>query len=82
VSGEVTVDTAAGLLKALQPHLQNGLTALDFSSVTAIDSAALAVIFNARRQAATHGRTLTLTGLPSNLAPLAELYGVADLLAA
>lgn len=82
LSGEVTVDTAAGLLKQLQPHIQNGLATLDFSTVTAIDSAALAVIFSARRQAALTGRPLALTGLPANLAPLADLYGVADLLAA
>lgn len=82
VSGEITVDTAAELLKQLQAHIQNGLTTLDFSAVTAIDSAALAVIFSARRLAASNGRSLALTGLPANLAPLADLYGVADLLAA
>ena len=80
ISGDVTVDTAGGLLRDLQPELARGATTLDFSEVGAADSAALALIFSAMRAAAEHRRTLTCTGMPASFTTLAELYGVSALL--
>jgi phospholipid transport system transporter-binding protein len=82
IEGAVTVDSVGGLLRELQPHLAQGVATLDFSGVGAADSAALAMVFSAMRQAAESGRALSLTGLPESFTTLAELYGVADLLPA
>ena len=79
LSGPLTVDTVAGLLDELRPHLAQGVTRLDFSGVDHADSAALALIFSAQRAAS---GSLTLSGLPKSFVTLAELYGVADLLTA
>lgn len=79
IGGAVTVDTVGGLLRELRPQLARGIRALDFSGVEAADSAALALVFSAMRQA---GGKLACTGLPQSFATLAELYGVADLLPA
>lgn len=82
ISGSVTVDSAGGLLRELQPHLAQGVDTLDFSAVESADSAALALVFSAMRQTRQAGRTLVCTGLPSSFATLAELYGVSELLPA
>lgn len=82
VTGAVTVDSVGGLLRELQPQLAKNVDTLDFSGVDAADSAALALVFSAMRQARQAGRTLTCTGLPASFATLAELYGVSGLLPA
>jgi len=82
ISGSVTVDSVGGLLRELQPHLAQGVDTLDFSAVESADSAALALVFSAMRQTQQAGRTLTCTGLPASFPPLAELYGVTELLPA
>lgn len=82
IGGAVTVDTAGGLLRELGPALATGIHTLDFSEVDTADSAALALVFGAMRQARAAGHTLACTGLPASFHTLAELYGVADLLPA
>ena len=80
IAGSVTVDSVGGLLRDLQPKLAEGVDTLDFSGVEAADSAALALIFSAMRQARQSGNTLVCTGLPASFTTLAELYGVSGLL--
>ena len=82
ISGAVTVDSVGSLLRELQPQLAGGIDTLDFSGVEAADSAALALVFSAMRQAGQAGRALSVRGLPASFTTLAELYGVADLLPA
>jgi len=82
ITGAVTVDSVGGLLRELQPQLAKGIDALDFSGVDVADSAALALVFSAMRQARQAGRTLACSGLPESFTTLAELYGVAELLPA
>lgn len=82
IAGAVTVGSVGGLLRELQPQLEKGVHALDFSGVESADSAALALIFSAMRQTQQAGHTLTCTGLPPSFTTLAELYGVSDLLPA
>jgi phospholipid transport system transporter-binding protein len=82
ISGAVTVDSVGGLLRELQPQLAGEVDTLDFSGVDSADSAALALIFSAMRQASQAGRTLACTGLPASFTTLAELYGVSALLPA
>ena len=82
IDGAVTVDSVGSLLRELQPHLTQGVDTLDFSGVETADSAALALVFSAMRQARQAGRTLACTGLPASFTTLAELYGVSELLPA
>jgi phospholipid transport system transporter-binding protein len=82
IGGAVTVDSVGGLLRELQPRIANGLTTLDFSEIDSVDSAALALVFSAMRQARQAGHTLACTGLPESFTTLAELYGVSELLPA
>jgi phospholipid transport system transporter-binding protein len=82
ITGAVTVDSVGGLLRELRPRLAGAVTTLEFSAVETADSAALALIFSAMREARQGGRTLACSGLPASLVTLAELYGVSALLPA
>lgn len=82
IAGAVTVDSAGALLRELAPQLAQGVDRLDFSGVETADSAALALVFSAMRQARQAGHALTCTGLPASFVTLAELYGVSELLPA
>jgi phospholipid transport system transporter-binding protein len=82
ITGAVTVDSVGSLLRELQPQLAGGIDTLDFSGVETADSAALALVFSAMRQARQAGRTLACSGLPASFTTLADLYGVSALLPA
>ena len=53
---------------------------LDATLLKRFDSSALAVLLALRRTCQRRGKSLLVTGMPSKLAELAELYGVAALL--
>jgi len=53
---------------------------IDFSNVTGVDSAAVALLLEWRRMALAAGKTLVFENLPANLLALAQLYGVAELI--
>ena len=53
---------------------------IDFSNVTGVDSAAVALLLEWRRMALARGKTLVFENLPANLLALARLYGVAELI--
>ena len=69
----------ATLLKGMreQPELD---IVLDATPLARFDSAALAVLLELQRQAATLGKRLSIRGLPGRLSDLAALYGIAGLL--
>ena len=66
-------------LYAAQETLPNCL-AIDFANVTDIDSSAVALLLHWRREATRLGKTLRYVHLPQNLASLAQLYGVDDMI--
>ena len=53
---------------------------IDFVGVSGVDSSAVALLLEWRRQALRRSKTLVFTNLPANLVALAQLYGVADLI--
>ena len=53
---------------------------IDFEGITDIDSSAVALLLEWRREALARGKTLEFVNLPANLVALAQLYGVADLI--
>lgn len=54
--------------------------AIDFSSVTDIDSSAVSLLLHWRRESTRLGKALRYIHLPPNLVSLAELYGVDQLI--
>ena len=81
VQGPITVDNVVSLLEQGGEQLTSTESTIDLSGVTEVDSTALSLLLEWRRQAARSGRVLRFAGLPGNLQSLAQLYGVTELLA-
>ncbi len=84
LTGELTFATIPGVLVQsaefeARPDLPDKLV-IDFAGVSGVDSSAVALLLEWRRQALIRGKTLVFTNLPENLVALARLYGVADLI--
>lgn len=62
-----------------RPDLPDRLT-IDFAAITEVDSSAVALLLEWRREAARLGKGLYFVNLPANLLALAELYGVTGLI--
>lgn len=77
VAGPMNIDSAAALLKQSNGML-SAVNLVDLANVTEVDSAAVSLLLEWRRQA--NNPALRFTNLPAALTSLAELYGVADLI--
>ena len=62
-----------------RPDLPDRLT-IDFSAITQVDSSAVALLLEWRREAARLGKSLLFESRPPNLLALADLYGVTGLI--
>ncbi|NJD24963.1 MAG: STAS domain-containing protein [Betaproteobacteria bacterium] len=71
---------ARALLAAGSAGLQPGTCVVDLGRVAEADSSALAVMLGWLRTATTVRAELRFAAVPSGVASLAELYGVAELL--
>ena len=82
---ELTLRQARQALDALQMQLRSSPAAewvVDAAALRVFDSSALAVLLECRRSALAAQKSFAVRGLPSALAGLAALYGVAELLPA
>lgn len=79
ISGAVTMANAVALREAVKQHM-SGDTVVDLAAVTEVDSAALSLLFEWRREARRHNAQVLFRGLPASLKSLATLYGVVDLI--
>ena len=84
LTGALSFETIPAVLAesvtyAERPDLPDRLT-IDFAGITGVDSAAVALLLEWRRQAMRRGKTLVFVNLPANLLALATLYGVAELI--
>ncbi len=78
----ITMNDARATLAQLQPLLQAAdAPVIDASALADLDTAAIALLLDCKRQAQAAGKPLQVVGAPPKLAQLATLYGVADLLA-
>ncbi len=78
----VTMNDARATLAQLQPLLLAAdAPVIDASALVDLDTAAIALLLDCRRQAQARGKQLQVVGAPAKLGQLAALYGVADLLA-
>jgi phospholipid transport system transporter-binding protein len=80
LEGPVTLETVPALAQAFDPHLAAGAAIVDFGKVTEVDSSAVALVLEWRRQAEARNLTLRLANPPPALQNLAKLYGVLELL--
>jgi phospholipid transport system transporter-binding protein len=84
---KATFDEAAALAAALPEQVRagSGVFRVDASALgtpgAACDSATIALLLQARRQAEAAGRGFAVAGAPEKLLALARLYGVEELLA-
>ena len=76
----LTIDSAATAMEAGLRAIEGGEQVFDFSGVTAIDSAAVAVLLAWQRAARARTLALSFINVPPTLQSLARLYGVAELL--
>jgi phospholipid transport system transporter-binding protein len=84
LDGALSFETLPDVLRASAEYAARGdlpdrLT-IDFAGVDAVDSSAVALLLEWRRQALRLGKKLEFVNLPANLVSLATLYGVGELI--
>jgi phospholipid transport system transporter-binding protein len=80
VEGPITMDNVVALLAQGKSLFTARELSVDLAAVSEVDSSALSLLLEWRREAARSGRSIRYLNLPSNLKSLAELYGVTELL--
>ncbi|HEY0338883.1 MAG TPA: STAS domain-containing protein [Burkholderiales bacterium] len=82
VQGPLTMANVTGVLAQGAGLFQGSDVLVDLSGVTEVDSSAVSLLLEWRRQAFAAKHRIVYVNLPSNLKSLADLYGVSDLLGA
>ena len=80
LQGPVTIASVESLLEEGARNMTATEVTIDLAGVTEVDSTAVSLLLEWRRQAAAASRTVHYVNLPPNLRSLAELYGVTELL--
>jgi len=80
VQGPVTANNVVFLLAQGAEQFTGPRVMVDLSGVTEVDSSALSLLLEWRREAARNGREILFRNLPGSLKSLADLYGVTELL--
>ena len=82
VTGELSFDTAAAALQAIQSALGDGrIKQLDLAKLSRSDSAGLACVLAAVAEARRRGHALDVVNMPSGMQALAQVCEVDDLIA-
>jgi phospholipid transport system transporter-binding protein len=79
VSGPITMASVSQLLDEANSVL-DGVSVIDFSQVSEVDSSAVSMLLQWMRKARTNQRELVFNNLPENLISLATVYGVMEFL--
>lgn len=80
MQGPITLDNVVSLLAEGNGRFTSAEVSLDLSAVTEVDSSALSLLLEWRREAGRNGRSIRFLNLPANLRSLAQLYGVTELI--
>ncbi len=80
LEGALTLATVSAVADEVREQLRQGARVVDFSGVTEVDSAAVALALEWLRHAAQNKTALRLANLPAAMQNLAKLYGVSELL--
>ena len=82
LDGPIVMANVGEFLRAGPAHMGSADLTVDLSAVTEVDSSALALLLDWRREAARQSHKLSVVNLPANLRTLAEVYGVVPLIGA
>ena len=80
VSGAVDLQNVTGLLNEGLAFVRDGVSMVDLSEVSGLDSSLLAALLAWIREARAMNRAIAVANLPRGLTTLAQLYGVEELL--
>jgi phospholipid transport system transporter-binding protein len=80
VQGSITVGNVIELLAQGNGLFSTLQVTVDLAAVTDVDSSALSLLLEWRREAGRNQRAIRYLNLPANLKSLAQLYGVTELL--
>jgi phospholipid transport system transporter-binding protein len=82
IEGPISMDNARALLDAALAHFRAPQTVIDLGAATEIDSSAVALLLEFRREAQRRNIELRVVNAPVSVKSLSELYGVSELLGA
>jgi len=82
LKGAVNLENALALREEGLRLFVDDTVTVDLAGVTEVDSAAVSLLFEWRRAALAANRTIRYVNLPDNLASLAQLYSVTELVGA
>jgi phospholipid transport system transporter-binding protein len=80
VRGPITINNVVALLADGNRMFTEPEVTIDLDGVTEVDSSAVSLLLEWRREAGRHGRSVHFVNLPGNLRSLAKLYGVTEML--
>ena len=80
LQGPVTTENVVSLLAQGAQQFTAPRVTVDLSGVTEVDSSALSLLLEWRREATRNGCEVRYRNLPASMKSLAELYGVTELL--
>ncbi len=81
ISGALTLATVLSLRDAVQELFAAGDVVVDLKAVTEVDSSALSLLLEWRREAQRRNIHISYRNFPLNLTSLATLYGVNEIVA-
>jgi len=81
ISGALTLGTIISLRAAATGFFDAGDVVVDLQAVTEVDSSALSLLLEWRREAQRHNVHVHYRNFPPNLTSLATLYGVNEIVA-
>jgi phospholipid transport system transporter-binding protein len=82
IEGPISMENARALLEATLAHFRAPQTIIDLGRATEIDSSAVALLLEFRREARRRNIELRVVNAPASVKSLGELYGVSELLGA
>ena len=80
LSGSITYEDIPSLIEKTKNFNWSDSVQIDLSQVKHVDTSALSLIFEFKRNAKRHNQIVTIYTPPKNLLKLAKLYGVEDLI--
>ena len=80
LSGSITYEDIPSLIEKTKNFNWSDSVQIDLSQVKHLDTSALSLIFEFKRNAKRHNQIVTINTPPKNLLKLAKLYGVEDLI--
>ena len=80
MNGDITINQVESLLAESKALQMPDALEIDLAQVAEVDTFALSLIFEWLRQAIAAKASINVVNVPANLASLATLYGVLDLI--